>query len=206
MLNRMMIELFRRVYRKPFTNPFPVKYMPENLTDALEAASRGEIALNPPVPVPERFRGRIAYDRAACIGCRLCIKVCPANAISFLPGEKKVEIHVDRCCFCEQCTEICPVHCLAMTAGALNSSYDRKEEVVRDSGIPEVLEVPEDAPRTVCVIDPAGCIGCTRCKKECPAGAIVGELKKPHVIDPEKCVGCGACVPVCPKKAIALRE
>ena len=90
MLNRMMIELFRRVHRKPFTNPFPVKHLPENLSEALEAAARGEITLNPPVPVPERFRGRIAYDRKACIGCKLCMKVCPANAIEYLPEEKKV--------------------------------------------------------------------------------------------------------------------
>ena len=137
MLNRMMIELFRRVHRKPFTNPFPVKHLPENLSEALEAAGRGEITLNPPVPVPEHFRGRIAYHRKACIGCKLCIKVCPANAIEYLPEEKKVAIHVDRCCFCEQCTEICPVSCLHMTEGSLNSSYERREEVVRDSGSPE---------------------------------------------------------------------
>ena len=47
-----------------------------------------------------------------------------------------------------------------------------------------------------------GCIGCTKCVKTCPVGAISGTLKEMHTIDQSKCVKCGACVPVCPKKAI----
>ncbi|NLF30085.1 MAG: NADH-quinone oxidoreductase subunit NuoF [Planctomycetes bacterium] len=41
------------------------------------------------------------------------------------------------------------------------------------------------------------CKGCTLCAKKCPAGAIVGAVKSPHVIVPDKCVGCGACVEAC---------
>jgi NADH:ubiquinone oxidoreductase subunit F (NADH-binding)/(2Fe-2S) ferredoxin/Pyruvate/2-oxoacid:ferredoxin oxidoreductase delta subunit len=55
------------------------------------------------------------------------------------------------------------------------------------------------------LIDPVRCIGCTKCARICPVGAISGETRKPHVIDTEKCVKCGACAEACPVKAIARR-
>ncbi len=54
-------------------------------------------------------------------------------------------------------------------------------------------------------IDEEKCIGCGRCKRECPAEAITGEKKQPHRIDPEKCVKCGACYEVCPEGAVVRR-
>lgn len=51
-------------------------------------------------------------------------------------------------------------------------------------------------------IDPEICRGCSLCSKECPAGAISGEIKKPFVIDQDKCIKCGACMAKCPFKAI----
>ena len=51
-------------------------------------------------------------------------------------------------------------------------------------------------------IDPAKCVGCTKCTKACPVSAISGTVKQPHVIDQTLCTKCGACVEVCPFKAI----
>lgn len=51
-------------------------------------------------------------------------------------------------------------------------------------------------------IDRDKCRGCTLCARNCPAGAIVGSVKNPHVIDQNKCIKCGACMEKCKFGAI----
>ena len=46
-------------------------------------------------------------------------------------------------------------------------------------------------------IDPVKCKGCTLCTRNCPAGAISGAVRAPHVIDQQKCVKCGVCMDNC---------
>lgn len=46
-------------------------------------------------------------------------------------------------------------------------------------------------------IDPEKCRGCSKCARNCPAGAITGVVKMPFVIHEEKCVKCGACLENC---------
>jgi formate hydrogenlyase subunit 6/NADH:ubiquinone oxidoreductase subunit I len=138
----------------------------------------------------------------------MCIKVCPANAIESLEEEKKVQFHMDRCCFCAQCTEICPVSCIWVTHEFAFSSYDRKAEIVTDTGKKPVAPssgkpAKKKEQGTKYRIDPQTCIGCTKCSRVCPVQAISGNIKEPHLIDEQKCVGCGACAETCPVKAIS---
>jgi len=51
-------------------------------------------------------------------------------------------------------------------------------------------------------IDPEACKACGICLKNCPADAITGKKKVPHVINQEKCTLCGTCYEKCPFTAI----
>ena len=51
-------------------------------------------------------------------------------------------------------------------------------------------------------IDSSKCKGCTLCARNCPANAITGSVKNPHVIDGDKCIKCGACMEKCKFGAI----
>ncbi len=117
--------ILKQLFLKPATNKFPAKYAPASTIQFLDKVTKGELKLIPPIPVPPRFRGKIAYDRDKCTGCKLCVKICPTRAIELLPEEKKVKVFISRCCFCAQCVDICPVDALAMTDEFLLSTYDK---------------------------------------------------------------------------------
>jgi formate hydrogenlyase subunit 6/NADH:ubiquinone oxidoreductase subunit I len=71
-------------------------------------------------PVPSRLRGKVLWDAAKCIGCGLCVKNCPAEALELHVLDKKAKrfvmrYHVDRCLFCAQCTYTCPRDALSLS-------------------------------------------------------------------------------------------
>ena len=92
-----MIEMvLKSLFKKPATVDYPAK----------------------PMPMPATFRGKLKFDAAKCIGCLLCMKDCPTNAIEIKKiGEKKYEMDVDlgKCIYCAQCVDSCPRKALAAT-------------------------------------------------------------------------------------------
>ncbi len=52
---------------------------------------------------------------------------------------------------------------------------------------------------------PDVCRGCTLCARKCPASAISGKVKEPHVIDQSKCIKCGLCMENCKFSAIVKK-
>lgn len=78
----------------------------------------------------------------------------------------------------------------------------------RDEYVAHIVE--KRCPAKVCkkllryTVVPENCRGCTMCAKNCPADAISGAVRAPHVIDQSKCIKCGVCMDNCRFNAILM--
>ena len=72
--------------------------------------------------VADKFRGMLAFDAGLCVGCKLCQKVCPTDAIIIEKteeaGKKRFTavVQLDKCIFCGQCVDTCNKDALRNTA------------------------------------------------------------------------------------------
>ena len=80
----------------------------------------------------------------------------------------------------------------------LNNFYDEYVKHVRE----KTCRARQCKSLLTYTINPELCIGCHLCFKHCPADAILGDVRKPHVINPDKCIKCGMCMARCKFKAI----
>jgi len=121
----MVPRLVKQLFSEPATNCFPARHLPPSVTDFLAAVGKGKAQLVAPVPLPPRFKGKLAYDRTKCTGCGLCARVCPANVIEVHKEQKYITVFQGHCIQCEQCCEACPTNCLSMSPEFLTASPDR---------------------------------------------------------------------------------
>ncbi|MFA4888612.1 MAG: 4Fe-4S binding protein [Candidatus Omnitrophota bacterium] len=63
------------------------------------------------IPMPEGFRGKLKFQANLCIGCKICMRDCPSNAITITKlGENEfiAEVDLAKCIYCAQCVDSCP--------------------------------------------------------------------------------------------------
>ena len=104
----MIRQVLSSLFKKPATNLYPFNKF----------------------EMPDKFRGKIVFDPELCVGCKLCMKDCPAGAINIKKvGEKKFEAEFDlgKCVYCAQCTETCFKKALKFTGEFELASLDREK-------------------------------------------------------------------------------
>jgi formate hydrogenlyase subunit 6/NADH:ubiquinone oxidoreductase subunit I len=100
-------------------------------------------------PTPERFRGNLKYNPAACTGCCLCTKDCPSKAIELITLDRAakrfvLKYHMDRCVYCGQCVVNCRFKCMGMSnLDWEHASLNKKEFTIyygKDEDIQQLME------------------------------------------------------------------
>lgn len=108
--------------------------------------------------MPKDFRGQPKFFSEKCTGCKLCIRDCPAQAITITKvGDKRFEATLDvgRCVYCGQCEETCPRQAVELSTEFELARLDPNTmKVVFHNHAPIAPAAPK-APATDAPVNPA---------------------------------------------------
>ncbi|MBG0785901.1 MAG: 4Fe-4S binding protein [Anaerolineaceae bacterium] len=88
--------------------------------------------------LPEGFRGAIDFNPEYCIGCGLCVRDCPSNALELIRESREVyqlRYYPTRCAFCGQCQSTCSRGAIAHSNRIVPSTANADEivEIFKDT-------------------------------------------------------------------------
>ena len=129
--------------------------------------------------------GKCVYG---CLGFGDCVTVCEYDAIHIVNGVAKVD--VDSCTACGLCAKKYPNALIEIITADKPVAVKCRN---KDKGA---------VARKNCKV---ACIGCMKCQKVCPTGAIT-VADNLSTIDYEKCIACGACAEACPTGSIVFKK
>jgi formate hydrogenlyase subunit 6/NADH:ubiquinone oxidoreductase subunit I len=116
----MIGEVLRHVARRPATVAYPAV----------------------PSRMPQDFRGKVQFLAERCVGCKLCQRDCPSNALTINKvGDKRYEavFQLDKCIFCAQCVDSC-------NKDAMHSTLEYELATLDRSTLRVVFHAPEAPP------------------------------------------------------------
>jgi formate hydrogenlyase subunit 6/NADH:ubiquinone oxidoreductase subunit I len=130
-----------------------------------------------------------------CIGCSVCMRVCPVEAIIGKPKALH-RILPEFCIDCGACGRICPHNSIKDSRGKLT----------------ERIRIRSRWPKPL--FDYQRCMGCTICVEACPTGCIELKLDRgtretiryPKLAKVRNCIGCAFCEEACPVDAVGMDQ